>query len=80
MKDLFIILGNGFSIDFLNHLCVKDNLPAAGEISLSNLFENGELVPWPGDDSPGFLSYKHCPSLWTLGARLIRQQKTGQKS
>jgi len=69
MKDLFIILGNGFSIDFLNHLCVKDNLPAAGEISLSNLFENGELVPWPGDDSPGFLSYKHCPNLWTLGAR-----------
>jgi hypothetical protein len=69
VKDLFIILGNGFSIDFLNHLKVKDNLQQAGEISLSNLFENGELVPWPGDDSPGFLSYKHCPNLWTLGAR-----------
>jgi len=67
VKDLFIILGNGFSIDFLNHL--KTNLPQAAEISLSNLFENGELVPWAGDNSPGFLSYKHCPNLWTLGAR-----------
>ncbi len=61
MKDLFIILGNGFSIDFLNHL--KTNLPQASDISLSNLFENGELVPWPGDNSAGFLSYKHCPNL-----------------
>lgn len=67
MKDVFIILGNGFSIDFLNHLKTLD--PKAGEISLSNLFENGELVPWPGDGNPGFLSYKHCPNLWTLGAR-----------
>jgi hypothetical protein len=67
VKDLFIILGNGFSIDYLNHL--KESEPKANEISLSNLFENGELVPWPGDDTPGFLSYKHCPNLWTLGAR-----------
>lgn len=67
MKDLLIILGNGFSIDFLSH--IKSESPEAGEISLSNLFENGELVPWPGDDSPGFLSYKHSPNLWTLGAR-----------
>lgn len=67
MKDLFIILGNGFSIDLLNHL--KEQESKASEISLSNLFENGELVPWPGDDTPGFLSYKHCPNLWTIGAR-----------
>lgn len=67
MKNLFIILGNGFSIDFLNHL--TSSTPVANELSLSNLFENGELVPWPGDDTPGFLSYKHCPYLWTLGAR-----------
>jgi hypothetical protein len=67
VKNLLIILGNGFSIDFLSH--IKAEIPRAGEISLSNLFENGELVPWPGDDSPGFLSYKHCPNLWTLGAR-----------
>jgi hypothetical protein len=67
VKDVFIILGNGFSIDFLNHLNSVESSNA--DISLSNLFENGELVPWPGDDSPGFLSYKHCPNLWTLGAR-----------
>jgi hypothetical protein len=67
VKDLFIILGNGFSIDFLNHL--KSDVTVPSDISLTNLFENGELVPWPGDDSPGFLSYKHCPNLWTLGAR-----------
>lgn len=67
MRDVFIILGNGFSIDFLNHL--KPSEANSEEISLSNLFENGELVPWPGDGTPGFLSYKHCPNLWTLGAR-----------
>jgi len=67
VKDIFIILGNGFSIDFLTHLNGSD--PKSKEISLSNLFENGELVPWPGDETPGFLSYKHCPNLWTLGAR-----------
>lgn len=70
MKSVFIILGNGFSIDFLNHLKESDlNYKSASEISLSNLFENGELVPWPGNGKPGFLSYKHCPNLWTLGAR-----------
>jgi len=68
MKNIFIILGNGFSIDFLNHLKSKTE-SCADNIALSNLFENGELVPWPGDDSCGFLSYKHCPNLWTLGAR-----------
>lgn len=67
MKDVFIILGNGFSIDFLKHHNFMESKQA--DISLSNLFENGELVPWPGDGSPGFLSYKHCPNLWTLGAR-----------
>ncbi len=39
------------------------------KINVSNLFECGEYVPWPGDDSPGFLSPKHCRNLWTLGAR-----------
>jgi len=67
VRDIFIILGNGFSIDFLNHL--KQSEGNAELIALSNLFENGELVPWPGDGTPGFLSYKHCPNLWTLGAR-----------
>lgn len=55
-------------MDLLSHL-KSSGIDTVDEISLSNLFENGELVPWPGDDSPGFLSYKHCPNLWTLGAR-----------
>lgn len=61
-KNYYILLGNGFTIDFLNHLSKKD-------ISVSNLFANGELVPWPGNGKPGFLSYRYCPNLWTLGAR-----------
>lgn len=40
-----------------------------GQVDVSNLFKNGELVPWPGNNRPGFLSYKYCPNLWTLGAR-----------
>ncbi|MBZ3935450.1 hypothetical protein [Methanimicrococcus blatticola] len=59
-----IILGNGFTIDFLTHLNIGENI-----IDVSNLFRHGENVPWPVDDTPGFLSYKYCPNLWTLGAR-----------
>jgi len=64
-KDYYLILGNGFTIDFLN--C----LPAStrDRIDVTNLFKNGELVPWPGNNRPGFLSYRYCPNLWTLGAR-----------
>lgn len=63
MKKVFIILGNGFTIDFLN--CInKSNI-----INASNLFHNGEKVPWPGNNKSGFLSYKYCPNLWNLGAR-----------
>ncbi|KAA3635452.1 MAG: hypothetical protein DWP97_04770 [Calditrichaeota bacterium] len=63
MKQVYIILGNGFTIDLINFLNLK------GQIDVSNLFKNGELVLWPGDDKPGFLSYKYCPNLWILGAR-----------
>ena len=59
-----VILGNGFTIDFLTHLGVDKS-----EIDVSNLFRHGAYVPWPGDKIPGFLSYKYCPNLWTLGAR-----------
>ena len=39
-------------------------------IDLSNLFSKGDTVLWPdGNQERGFLSYKHCPSLWNLGAR-----------
>ena len=64
-KNYFILLGNGFTIDLINHLKNKINCG----INVSNLFSNGELVPWPGNDKPGFLSYRYCPNLWTLGAR-----------
>lgn len=64
-KNYFILLGNGFTIDLINHL--KNKIDCG--INVSNLFSNGELVNWPGNDRPGFLSYRYCPNLWTLGAR-----------
>lgn len=65
MKNYYLILGNGFTIDFLSSIKGLSE----GLIDVSNLFKNGELVPWPGNNKPGFLSYRHCPNLWTLGAR-----------
>ena len=38
-------------------------------INVQNLFQYGEVIGTPWDDKPGFLSYKVCPALWTLGAR-----------
>lgn len=65
MKNLILILGNGLTMDLLTHL--KDEKP---NIDLSNLFSKGDTVLWPdGSRERGFLSYKHCPSLWNLGAR-----------
>lgn len=63
MKNIYIILGNGFTIDFLK------SIDKSSEINAQNLFRNGEKVPWPGDGHSGFLSYKYCPNLWNLGAR-----------
>lgn len=63
MKDVLIVLGNGFSIDFVNFIKKED------QIDLSNLFSNGDKVLWPADDQPGFLSKYRCPALWELGAR-----------
>ena len=62
-KNIFILLGNGFSIDLMNQLKMSD------KINLSNLFAAGSDVPWPATDIPGFLSFQNCPNLWTLGAR-----------
>ena len=62
-KKLLIVVGNGFSIDFLSHI------GRANEIDLINLFRLGTEVPWPTSGVPGFLSFKHCPHLWNLGAR-----------
>ncbi|WP_286841125.1 MULTISPECIES: SIR2 family protein [Sphingobacterium] len=64
-KNYYILIGNGFTIDLINFLSKKEDR----EINVKNLFSNGNLVPWPGNDKPGFLSYRYCPNLWTLGAR-----------
>ena len=71
-KNYYLILGNGFTIDFLTNIASSS---INGNINVSNLFQNGELVPWPGNNKPGFLSYKYCPNLWTLGARPNKQNK-----
>ena len=62
-KKLFLVLGNGFSIDLLTHANLID------ELDVINLFNNGSEVRWPGNNTAGFLSYRHCPNLWNLGAR-----------
>jgi len=68
-SKLLLVLGNGFTIDFLNHFGKTE------EIDTSNLFKYGADVTWPGDGSPGFLSYKFCPCLWNLGARTSMSTK-----
>jgi len=62
-RKLYIILGNGFTIDFLSHARLSS------DVDVRNLFRYGACVPWPVDGEPGFLSFKHCPNLWNLGAR-----------
>ena len=71
MKKLFIILGNGFTIDFLEHynkFHIKQKNQEVN-IDVKDLFKCGENIKNPWDDRIGFLSYKFCPALWTLGAR-----------
>lgn len=62
-RNVLIILGNGFSMDLMKTIDKSD------EINLSNLFACGSDVPWPETGTSGFLSFKNCPNLWTLGAR-----------
>ncbi len=65
-KKVALILGNGFSIDFVNFMSDKCT---RNEINLTNLFSDGDALRWPLDGRPGFLSYNHCPNLWSIGAR-----------
>lgn len=67
-KKACIVLGNGFSIDFLNHLS-KDIPDVWNGIDVSNLFSRGATIKWPSNKNPGFLSKKYTPELWELGAR-----------
>lgn len=62
-RTLCLIFGNGLTIDLLTHLDLRD------KVDVINLFRYGADVPWPATDEPGFLSFKHCPNLWNLGAR-----------
>lgn len=70
-KQLLIILGNGFTIDFLRYMKIQD------KIDVINLFNQGDRVPWLADNEPGFLSFKRCPNLWNLGARPNNQNNEG---
>ena len=63
MANKYIILGNGFSIDLVKKM-KKEN-----QLDLNNLFAKGEYVLYPKTQQKGFLSRKHTPNLWTLGAR-----------
>lgn len=63
MESIYIILGNGFSIDLVH------KMSKANEVDLSNLFRKGENVVYPKTKQKGFLSRKNTPDLWTLGAR-----------
>jgi hypothetical protein len=62
-KKLCIVLGNGFTLDMLKHAELEQ------VIDVFNLFRLGDQIPWPNCNTPGFLSFKHCPNLWNLGAR-----------
>lgn len=70
MENLYIILGNGFSLDIVNKLKKCD------KIDLINLFSKGGNVKFPKTEQKGFLSRKYCPNLWTLGARTTMDNKS----
>lgn len=67
-KKVGIIIGNGFTIDLVKFLS-KHDASLKNKINVANLFADGSVLRWPLDNRPGFLSYKHCPNLWTAGAR-----------
>lgn len=72
MKNILLIIGNGFTIDFLNHYNeYLNNTTDCSEtkIDVINLFKYGAKIKNPSNNHPGFLSFKNCPALWTLGAR-----------
>jgi hypothetical protein len=61
--DKVIIIGNGFSIDFIK----KNSLD--NQIDVQNLFRFGSRVHWPQNNKPGFLSNRYCKNLSILGAK-----------
>lgn len=71
MANLLLILGNGFTIDFINHIGRE------ADIDVKNLFRLGHTVTIPDTKTFGFLSHKYCPNLWLLGARPNIEQDAG---
>lgn len=69
MSKKLLILGNGFTIDFLNQLNKLD------ELDVTDIFKNGENICWPENGKQGFLSYKYCPNMWNLGIRPYNDKK-----
>lgn len=67
--NILIVLGNGFTIDFLRHYAAVIDPNIDRKIDVINLFRLGDRINSPWDGKPGLLSYRNFPSLWTLGAR-----------
>jgi hypothetical protein len=63
LANLLLVLGNGFTIDFVNQIGKEE------DIDVKNLFRLGHTVKIPDTKTFGFLSHKYCPNLWMLGAR-----------
>ena len=62
MSTLTLIIGNGVTIDLINHLKLSE------KINVNNLFARGDEVEWPSNNGfSGFLTYKNCPNLISLG-------------
>ncbi len=62
MKSLTLIIGNGVTIDLIHHLGLEK------KIDVRNLFSYGDEIVWPGTNGfSGFLTYKNCPNLISLG-------------
>ncbi|NVZ52929.1 hypothetical protein HX792_21485 [Pseudomonas sp. B6002] len=62
MKTLTLILGNGVTIDLMSHLKLAE------QINVRNLFARGDEIEWPSHNGfSGFLTYKNCPNLVSLG-------------
>lgn len=62
MRTITILIGNGVTIDLMQHLGLLS------EINATNLFSCGDEVEWPNSNGfSGFLTYNNCPNLISLG-------------
>ncbi|MGN0278734.1 MAG: SIR2 family protein [Lachnospiraceae bacterium] len=74
MGKIVMVLGNGFTIDFIKYIR-KESI-----VNTANLFYDGDAVAWPdGSNTKGFLSYSHCKNLWNLGARPKMEKEIAQE-